>query len=50
MDIRAKYIGLQTKLKQSAEEIRQVAGFAYAIALGTMDFNIIKDNWTENKQ
>ena len=30
-------------------EIWQVAGFAYAIALGTMDFNIIKDNWTEKK-
>lgn len=30
-------------------EIWQVAGFAYAISLGTMDFNIIKDNWTEKK-
>lgn len=30
-------------------EIWQVAGFAYAISLGTMDFNIIKDNWMENK-
>ena len=30
-------------------EIWQVAGFAYAISLGTMDFNICKDNWVENK-
>jgi len=30
-------------------EIWQVAGFAYAISLGTMDFNICKDNFRENK-
>ena len=30
-------------------EIWQVAGFAYAISLGTMDFNICMDNWTERK-
>ena len=26
-------------------EIWQVAGFAYAISLGTMDFNICRDSW-----
>ena len=31
----------------SIDEIWQVAGFAYAISLGTMDLNIIKDSWTE---
>lgn len=30
-------------------EIWQVAGFAYAISLGTMDFNICKDNWSGEK-
>lgn len=25
----------------------QVAGFAYAISLGTMDLNIIKDSWSK---
>lgn len=30
-------------------EIWQVAGCAYAISLGTMDFNICRDNWTEKK-
>lgn len=30
-------------------EIWQVAGFAYAISLGTMDLNIVKDSWTEKK-
>lgn len=31
-------------------EIWQVAGFAYAISLGTMDLNIVKDSWTEKKE
>ncbi len=31
----------------SINEIWQVAGFAYAISLGTMDFNICKDSWTD---
>jgi hypothetical protein len=30
-------------------EIWQVAAFAYGIALGTMDFNIIVDNFKEKK-
>lgn len=30
-------------------EIWQVACFAYAISLGTMDFNIVRDNWNEVK-
>lgn len=30
-------------------EIWQVAGFAYAISLGTMDFNIMRDNWVESR-
>lgn len=30
-------------------EIWQVAGFAYAISLGTMDFNICKDSWSGDK-
>lgn len=30
-------------------EIWQVAGFAYAISLGTMDLNIVKDNFVEKK-
>ena len=29
----------------SISEIWQVAGFAYAISLGTMDFNICRDVW-----
>lgn len=29
-------------------EIWQVAGFAYAISLGTMDLNIVADNFKEN--
>ena len=29
-------------------EIWQVAGFAYGISLGTMDFNICKDSWSGN--
>jgi len=28
-------------------EIWEVAGFAYGISLGTMDFNICKDNWSK---
>lgn len=31
-------------------EIWEVAGFAYAISLGTMDLNIVKDSWTEKKE
>ena len=31
----------------SIGEIWQVAGFAYAISLGTMDLNIIKDSWSK---
>lgn len=30
-------------------EIWQVAAMAYAVSLGTMDFNIIVDNWKEQK-
>ena len=30
-------------------EIWEVAGFAYGISLGTMDFNICKDSWCEKK-
>ena len=30
-------------------EIWQVAGLAYGISLGTMDFNICKDSWTKKK-
>lgn len=25
-------------------------GFAYGVGLGTIDFNIIRDNWIEKKQ
>lgn len=31
------------------DEIWKVCGFAYAISLGVMDFNISKDNWSEKK-
>lgn len=42
-----KWVGL---LKYATiSEIWQVAGFAYAISLGTMDLNITKDSWTEKK-
>jgi hypothetical protein len=30
-------------------EIWQVAAMAYAVSLGTMDFNICVDNWKEQK-
>lgn len=33
----------------SIAEIWEVAGFAYGIMLGTMDFNIIVDGFRENK-
>lgn len=31
-------------------EIWQVAGFAYAISLGTMDLNITKDSWSKKDE
>ena len=34
---------------QCIGEIWHVAGFAYAISLGTMDLNIIKDSWSKIK-
>lgn len=33
----------------SISEIWTSAGWCYGILLGTMDFNICKDNWTEKK-
>ena len=31
------------------KEIWYSIAFAYGVGLGTVDFNIIKDNWTEKK-
>ena len=42
-----KWIGVMGGATVS--EIWQAAGFAYAISLGTMDLNIIRDNWAEQK-
>lgn len=38
-----KWLGIMGKAEIS--EIWQVAGFAYAISLGTMDLNICRDVW-----
>lgn len=40
-----KWLGLMGEA--TIGEIWQVAGFAYAISLGTMDLNITKDSWSK---
>ena len=32
------------------KEIWMSIGFAYGVGLGTIDFNICRDNWVENKE
>lgn len=34
----------------SVSEIWYAVGFAYGVGLGTIDFNIIRDNWVEKKE
>lgn len=32
------------------KEIWYAVGFAYGVGLGTIDFNIMRDNWVESKE
>ena len=34
----------------NVQEIWYSVGFAYGVGLGTVDFNIIRDNWVEKKE
>ena len=43
-----KWLGLMGNA--TIGEIWQVAGFAYAICLGTMDLNIVKDSWSKKDE